>query len=74
MGYLKNKSVLIVIVLLLPLFSQANTMGEEANETNQEFHPVSNFYPFDGAGHHPLNSDYNKVGSDLSRLSPNVGI
>ena len=74
MGYLKNKSVLIVIVLLLPLFSQANTMGEEANETNQEFHPVSNFYPFDGAGHHPLNSDYNKVGSDLSRLSPNVGL
>ena len=73
MTYLRNKGIVLVVVLLLPLFSQVNSMGEQIHETDQDFVTVSNYYPFDGIGHHPSNGDYNKVGSDLSRISPNSG-
>ena len=45
----------------------------EINESTHFYSPVSTFYPFNGSGHHPVNGDFNKVGSDLSRISPSSG-
>ena len=50
MAYLKNKGIVLIVVLLLPLFSQVNSMGEQLHESVEEFVPVSNYYPFDGSG------------------------
>ena len=46
--------------------------SEETNQTNPLYSPISTFYPFK-EGHHPVNGDFNKVGSDLSRISPSSG-
>ncbi len=73
MGHFRGKSVFLIVMLLLPIVPLANTAGEEVNETDQLYQPVFNYYPFDGAGHHPVNHDLNKVGSDLSRISPSSG-
>ena len=73
MGHFRGKSVFLIVMLLLPIVPHDNTSGEEVNETNQLYQPVFNHYPFDGVGHHPVNHDLNKVGSDLSRISPSSG-
>ena len=67
------KSQILILLLLLPLVPYSNASSEEISDSDILYSPVFNFYPFDGAGHHPLNGDFNKVGSDLSRISPSAG-
>ena len=68
-----NKSIFLILVLLLPIMPYSEAASEETNQTNPLYSPISTFYPFDGEGHHPVNGDFNKVGSDLSRISPSSG-
>ncbi len=69
-----NKSIFLILVLLLPIMPYSEATGEETNQSNSLYSPVSTFYPFNGEGHHPISDDFNKVGSDLSRISPSSGI
>ena len=73
MSALRFKSQILILLLLLPLVPHSNVSSEDISDSNNLYSPIFNFYPFDGAGHHPVNGDFNKVGSDLSRISPSSG-
>ena len=65
-----NKSIFLILVLLLPIMPYSEAASEE---TNPLYSPISTFYPFNGNSHHPTNASFNAVNSDLIRLTPNSG-
>ena len=73
MWHSKYRAIILIIILLIPLTPSVHSSEEGFSNAGQIYQPIHTNYPFDGAGHHPTSDDFNKVGSDLSRISPSSG-
>ena len=54
MKHFKNKSIFLILILLLPIIPYSEATEGEINESTHFYSPVSTFYPFNGSGHHPV--------------------